>query len=261
MTADAATSKPTKTGWEDFLFVIDQGLLPEDEDHSCTYLPDQSSRNEGFVASGRVEGEFYHELLNRGFRRSGSFFYRPVCTACSACRSIRVPVQTFAPSKSQRRNGRRNADLAVTVDFPHLSDEKWRLFQAYLARQHNRSMGDSREDLQRFLYDSPTDSLEFEYRLAGQLIAFGIGDVCSRSLSTVYFVFDPQHAHRGLGTFSMLWEIEYCRRNQIPYHYLGFAIRDCAKMNYKTNFRPYEVLSTDGAWQRIDKDPINSVPT
>ena len=258
MTADASTSHSRKTGWEDFLFVIDQGLLPEDEDHPCPYLQDQSSRNEGFVTSGKVDGRFYHDLMNRGFRRSGAFFYRPVCTACNACRSIRIPVASFAASKSQRRCQRHNSDIQVHVVTPSLSNEKWRLFQTYLARQHDRSMGDTREDLQRFLYDSPTDSLEFEYRLDGQLIGFGIGDVCDKSLSTVYFVFDPDHADRGLGTFSILWEIDYCRHNKIPYHYLGFTVTDCAKMNYKTNFRPHEILGEDLVWRPAEADPTET---
>jgi len=237
------------------------GVCARSKAGACAYLPERRSRNEGFVTSGRIDGAFYHQLLNRGFRRSGSFFYRPVCTACNACRSIRIPVEGFTPSKSQRRNWRRNAGVTVTTGDPNISDEKWRLFQAYLARQHNRSMGDTHEDLRRFLYDSPTDTVEFEYRLDGELIGFGISDVCKRSLSTVYFVFDPRHADRGLGTFSMLWEIDFCRRKDIPYYYLGFTIADCPKMNYKTNFRPYEILGEDLAWRRVDLDPTESVPT
>ena len=254
MTADASTSRTRKSGWEDFLFVIDQGLLPEDEDHPCPYLPDQLARNEGFVTSGKVGGEFYHDLMDRGFRRSGAFFYRPVCGSCNACRSVRVPVDSFTPSKSQRRNWRRNADLSVHVGAPGINDEKCRMFQAYLAHQHNRSMGDSYEDLRRFLYTSPTETLEFEYHLDGKLIGFGIGDVCSRSLSTVYFVFDPAHADRGLGTYSLLWEIDYCRRHAIPYHYLGFTIAGCGKMTYKTNFRPCEILGKDFVWRPVEDD-------
>src|SRR4051812_26649951 len=37
--------------------------------------------------------EAYDEMLQRGWRRNGNFFFRPACPACSECKSLRVPVQ------------------------------------------------------------------------------------------------------------------------------------------------------------------------
>ena len=98
-----------------------------------------------------------------------------------------------------------------------------------------------RESVAAFLYDSPTETLEFTYRdAAGRLLAVGICDVSANSLSSVYFYFDPAAARRGLGTLGALREIEFCRQHAIPYYYLGFWIHDCPAMAYKANFRPHE---------------------
>jgi arginine-tRNA-protein transferase len=77
----------------------------------------------------------------------------------------------------------------------------------------------------------------------------GICDVCSRSLSSVYFYFDPAEASRGLGTFSSLWEIEFARRRAIAYYYLGYWVGGCATMHYKCTFRRHEILHPDGVWR------------
>ena len=72
---------------------------------------------------------------------------------------------------------------------------------------------DRRAAFEAFLYDSPTGTIEFEYRLpAGRLIAVGICDLTPRSLSSVYFFFDPDESRRrGLGTYGALHEIAFAR--------------------------------------------------
>src|SRR4051794_15416388 len=70
--------------------------------HPCPYLPDRQSTLRGFVTTG-INPLLYHAFMDAGFRRSGTFFYQPVCQGCRECLPIRVPTATFAPSKSQRR--------------------------------------------------------------------------------------------------------------------------------------------------------------
>jgi arginine-tRNA-protein transferase len=158
-------------------------------------------------------------------------------------------VADFAASRSQRRAGRRNADVEVAIGPPALDGEKWRVYAAYLSHQHDGSMGGTREELEEFLYQSPTDSLEMVYRAAGRVIAVGIIDVCPHALSSVYFFFDPAEHRRSLGTFGALCEIEECRRRGRPYWYVGYYVRDCRRMNYKAGFRPCELLGEDGVWR------------
>src|SRR5688572_18942541 len=43
------------------------------------------------------------EMLARGWRRLGPFYFRPACGGCFECISLRVPVARFAPRESQKR--------------------------------------------------------------------------------------------------------------------------------------------------------------
>lgn len=217
-------------------------------EHPCVYLPGRMARTRAF-STREFPGELYHDFMDAGFRRSGSIFYQPICRTCRACMMIRVPTDRFLMSKSQRRVWRHNTDLRVSIDVPAATDEKWELYRRYLESRHQRT-GHDREDFESFLYDSPVQTMEACYRNpAGKLVGVGICDVCSRSLSTVYFYFDPAESRRSPGTFAALWEIEWARDRGIPHYYLGFWVKSCSAMEYKASFRPCELLGSDGVWR------------
>ncbi|HEX8324900.1 MAG TPA: arginyltransferase [Tepidisphaeraceae bacterium] len=217
-------------------------------DVACPYLPGRVETLRAVMAS-RIDGATYQAFMDAGFRRSGRMIYQPVCRDCRECRQLRVPTATFRPTTSQRRCVRKNADLRVEVGPPELTDEKAALYARYVQNWHGRPDEGDPDRLREFLYDSPTDSLEFAYRdPAGRLLAVGLCDLGPASLSSVYFYFDPADAGRSLGTFGALHEINWAAGQGIGYYYLGYWIRDCSAMTYKANFRPAEVLGTDGAW-------------
>jgi arginine-tRNA-protein transferase len=195
----------------------------------------------------------YHDFMDAGFRRSGEVIYQPICRGCRACLPMRVPVDRFRESKSQRRCRRRNADLSVSVtDAPVATDEKFELYRKYLSDWHETPPAeDDRQSFESFLYDSPVRTIEFAYRDAGgRLVGVGICDVClEKSLSSVYFYHDPAEFKRGVGTYGVLCEIDFAIRCSIPYYYLGYWVKGCAAMEYKASFRPCQVLQPDGSWQ------------
>jgi arginyl-tRNA--protein-N-Asp/Glu arginylyltransferase len=216
--------------------------------HPCPYLPDRMAQSEGRFAV-RIAPAAYQQLMDLGFRRSGGWVYRPACEGCRECMPLRVPVDDFRPSPSQRRVLRRNRDVLVSsVDSPRCSDEKWRIYTAYLRHRHDGTMCEDRADFEDFLYGAAMDSIEMVYRVDDRIVAVGIVDVCPDCLSSVYFYFDPAESRRSLGTYGALCEIEECRRRSLAYWYAGFYVRDCRRMNYKAQFRPYELLTTDGGW-------------
>ena len=224
--------------------------------HACPYLRDRDSTNL-FAETSQLSSAAYQQWMNAGFRRSGRLIYKPICEHCAECRPLRVHVDSFAPSRSQRRVWRRNRDVAVDVGPPIPTDEKWKVYSAYLIHQHDGKMDHDREDFERFLYDSPTSTLEMTFRVNGVLLGVGIIDECPDCMSSVYFYFAPEAARRSLGVFSALCEIEECRRRGLAYWYAGYYIRDCRQMNYKAQYRPYELLGSDSIWRPADSAALD----
>lgn len=214
---------------------------------ACPYLPGKLSRSEAYVVE-HLDPPLYERLLKRGFRRSGYVVYRPRCRACRECLSLRVLVERFQPSRGMRRTWRRNRDVRVDVEEPRASDEKFDLFTRYLEFQHDGTMDRSYACFNDFLYRSPTEAREFCYRLGTRLVGVSLADCCPAGLSSVYMYFDPQFARRSLGTFSVLWEVAFCRDIGVPYYYLGYYVAGSPKMAYKARFRPNEVLVGDDRW-------------
>jgi len=224
--------------------------------HACPYLPERDSTNL-FAETAQLSPAAYEKWMNAGFRRSGTLIYKPICEKCAECRPLRVPVNAFQLSRSQRRVWRRNQDVSVAIGAPEPTDEKWQVYAAYLTHQHNGKMDHEREDFERFLYESPTSTLEMTFRVAEELLGVGLVDECPSCLSSVYFYFAPQAAKRSLGVFSALCEIEECRRRGLAYWYAGYYIRDCRQMNYKAQYRPYELLGSDSVWRPAESADTN----
>jgi leucyl-tRNA---protein transferase len=244
--------KPTddeEDGPHPLLALVDKGNLPRLPARPCTYLPGQTARERGFLAD-RMDGELYHELMDRGFRRSGTLFYTTDCGACRACVPLRVPVATFRPSKSQRRVARRNLDLTTTVRTPQCRESTFDLYRRYLAHRYPDQAGaESFAQFRESLYARVVTTREVVYALDGVPIAISLLDVCSRSVSAVYHFYDPDHRDRSLGVFSVLAEIEWTRSIGVPHYYLGYWVAGSRAMQYKADYGPHEVLRA-GRWQR-----------
>jgi arginine-tRNA-protein transferase len=213
----------------------------------CPYLPNRLARSEVYWAD-RMSGALYETLLARGFRRSGRVVYRPRCRNCQECRQMRVLVNRFTASRSARRVLKHNEDVRVETGPAAPSAEKYALYVAYLAGRHDGSMSRSYEAFAEFLYDSPMRTMEFRYFLGERLIGVSVLDKCPKGLSSVYMYYDPSLRERSLGTFSILHEIEHCRAHRLPYYYLGYHVAGSKTMDYKSRFRPAEVLVAEGRW-------------
>lgn len=192
----------------------------------------------------------YRALLETHHRRSGFSVYRPVCRACQACQPLRVPVASFAPSKSQRRALRRNADVTLEVGPLEPTEEKRLLHDDFVrARFTDRDGGfASLDEYAQVFGTSPVTTREMRFRIGDRLVGLGIVDLLPDVLSSVYFFFDPLEARRSLGTYSALCEIDLAAATGRAYVYLGYWIEACREMTYKARFRPCEVLTPAGAW-------------
>lgn len=217
----------------------------------CPYLPGRKARYEAYLIDV-LGGEQYERLLSLGFRRNGSIVYRPSCRQCGECKQLRVPVNTFSPTRSMRRILKHNADVRVEIESsPEPTWDKFAMFVRYLDAQHDGSMTRSYPSFCEFLYGSPMETVEVQYRIGQTIVGISIIDRCPGGLSSVYMFYDPDQRGRSLGTYSALWEIDYCRRNDLPYYYLGYYVSGCQTMDYKARFRPNEILVGGNCWSPL----------
>ena len=95
----------------------------------CPYLPGRRERKIFTELTAPHAAALNDALARIGFRRSQAVAYRPSCLDCHACVSVRIVVDAFAPSSTQRRNFRRNGDLVTTICRPWSTGEQFALLQ------------------------------------------------------------------------------------------------------------------------------------
>ena len=218
--------------------------------YPCSYLPDRQARSQVATPSFLITAQVYSELVRRGFRRSGTFTYRPRCDTCRACVPARVEVASFVPSRVQRRVVKRHRGLEVSLrTLNEDCEEHFALYQRYQNARHREDgmEKDSREQYRNFLLHSHVDSLLVEFRENGMLRMVSIIDILEDGLSSVYTFYEPDVAQASFGTYNILWQIDLCRKLELEYLYLGYWIRESGKMAYKANFRPLQGL-VEGEW-------------
>lgn len=216
--------------------------------YPCGYLAGREARSLVATPHHLIDALVYDRLIRLGFRRSGRYTYRPHCAGCHACVPVRIPVDAFTPTRSQRRAWKRHQALTATVLPLDCSDEHLALYQAYQRTRHDGGDQDTAEQYRGFLAQSNVESRLVEFRLHGVLKIVSVIDLLQHGISAVYTFYATDDPASSYGTFSVLWLIEWARRQQLPHLYLGYWIAASRKMAYKQNFNPQERL-IDGRWQ------------
>lgn len=221
-------------------------------EHPCSYLDNRLATTMFVDPKARVDDDLYTRLSQLGFRRSGHHYYKPRCTGCNACIAVRIPVKKFQPSRSQRRNLKRNADLTINITPPEFNPVHFDIYQNYINERHHD--GDmfppSLDQYESFLMEAREKTMFVEFMADGKVLGVAVTDIVNDGLSAIYTFFEPTVATRALGVYGILWQIEEAKRRDLPFLYLGYWIRGCNKMSYKINYRPLEILLRDN-WMTI----------
>lgn len=213
----------------------------------CSYLQDQQEQL--IVIQDQVEPVLFDRLLALGFRRSGLAIYKPQCPSCNACQPIRVVVNKFSPSKSQKRTLNKNKDLHIKIT-DKISPEHYLLYEKYISIRHqDGSMyPPSQKQFEQFLGQGWMKPQYIELYLAQTLIAVAVTDFMPNSLSAIYTFFDPNEEKRSLGSLMILMQCQLALCLKKSFVYLGYQIDTNQKMNYKKLYQPYQILTENG-WQ------------
>lgn len=220
-------------------------------EYPCSYLEGRTARSEVAPPYLLLQPDAFAELLRSGFRRSGLFVYRPACSNCRACISVRVDVAAFEPNRSKKRCWTRHRALEVVAREPAFKAEHFRLYRRYQDARHPGGSMDSEEQYCESLLQSQVGTMLYEFRENGKLRMVSVVDQIDDGLSLVYAFFDPDVHGTSFGTYNILWQIESGRKMKLPYVYLGYWVEQSRKMDYKINFRPLEGC-IDGRWRRIE---------
>ena len=219
----------------------------------CSYLPDRESQFH-YEVVGELSLAEYQQRMQQGWRRFGHTLFRPICSGCTQCQSLRVDVQRFRPSATQKRVRKLNqGPVQLRIGTPEVTAEKLALYDKFHAGQTRKGWPvqepESECDYIDTFVHNPFPTEEWCYFLDGQLVGVGYVDRLDRGLSAIYFYHDPDQQRRSLGVWNVLSVIEQARILGLPHVYMGYFVEGCRSLEYKQKFRPNEVLNVLGEWE------------
>lgn len=218
----------------------------------CNYLPDRLATVEYKVMVG-VSPEELEKMLERGWRRFGPVYFRPACSPCGECISLRIPVDAFVPSRSQRRAEKSCAALRADIGPVRVDPERLALYAAWhagreLARSWEPSPIDEDTYAQQFAFAHPSarEIAYYDDHPPGgdlpRLVGVGLCDETPHAWSAIYFFYDPAYARWSPGVSHVMRLLRAAHLEGKAHVYLGFRVNDCVSMRYKALFQPHELL-------------------
>ncbi len=214
-------------------------------DQDCEYLPAYRWRHIFFTLDS-VSPESMDELLLLGFRHFGNHFFRNACLSCNECRGIRLELDQFHPSKSQKRVLSKNSDLKTTVTIVqpnHEVRELVNLWQRNRETKNNWSPRPFEQDEFEIAFQTlgPSSKMLLVRDSQNKLLAVSMLDKGLRCGNSIYACFHPDYEKRSLGTYTLLKEIEYLKEENCSFHYLGHYNSKSASLSYKIKFQKAQI--------------------
>jgi len=186
------------------------------------------------------------KLIQRGWRRFGNYFSRPVCNGCNDCISLKIDVDNFKLSRSARRVCKKNekAGTKLLIKQPSVTDAHIELYKKFHYYMHKKKGWDNYtishstyEDL--YVSGHSFYGKEILYFIGSKLIGVDLVDFLEDGISAIYFFYDPDYAHLSLGRYSIYNQIEFAKKMELKWIYLGYAVKNCNSLNYKFEYEPH----------------------
>jgi len=220
------------------------------EEKECPYLPDLKSTTQYWIVEEctLTQAEYF---ITNGWRRFGKLFFRPVCSNCQQCQSLRVKVDEFYMSKSFKRVLNKNKDTIIQIKRPTLTLEHLLLYTKYhdtmaLKRGWNNEEITFSTYYASFVNGYGDFGYEINFLRDNKLIGVSFIDITPNTISSIYCFYDHDYEKYSIGTFSILKQIELAKKMRIPHLYLGYYVKGNRSLEYKTRFKPFELFVPKG---------------
>ncbi|HRI62352.1 MAG TPA: GNAT family N-acetyltransferase [Saprospiraceae bacterium] len=203
-----------------------------------------------------LEPVVFDTYMAEGWRLLGHSIVRHNFSVCRGkmCRTIplRIRLDGFQFSKSQRRVLRRADDLVVQFGPIVLNSDKAQLFtQHAFARFEERRPESIASFLNHNSHSEPVTGMEFAISdRQGTPLACSFIHIGAEVVSGTYCFFNPEIRRHSLGTLTMLLEIAKAQELGKNYYYHGYIYDVPSQFDYKLNFNNLESLDWQtGTWQ------------
>lgn len=208
----------------------------------CSYIPGNTQTIHYKVIQDSTKTQC-EALILRGWRRFGAMYFRPICQNCTSCESLKIDVENYLFSKSERRILRKNNHLSAIVRHPTMTTEHLELFYRYHAYKHRTRDWDSpkidpKNYHSSFVHGHGDFGYEILYFQEDKLIAVDLIDILEDGISSVYCYYDPHHQSLSLGKYTLLEQIALAKRLGLKWIYLGYYVQECLSLAYKANYEP-----------------------
>jgi arginine-tRNA-protein transferase len=215
-------------------------------DYECSYLPDKKVRMY-YKYTSEANKTFATAVAQRGWRRFGNYYFYPICNGCDECKSLRIDVNRFKLSKSQKKAIKRNRDTAVHIQKPTISQSHISLYNKYHRWKAIKDDWRHKEITLSEYYENFVEGAfnfgkEVIYIKDDRLIGVDLIDILEDGISSIYFYYDPDYSRLSLGIYSLLYQIYIAKEMELEYIYLGYWVDGCKSFEYKPKLKPQEIL-------------------
>jgi len=212
----------------------------------CSYLEGKEQTTHYKIIQD-CDAQTCQEYIERGFRRFGKMYFRPICQDCNECQSIKIDVQNYTFSKSAKRVLKKAKDIKVYIQKPTLTKQHLALFKKYhLAMKEKKGWNYSETSPEHYYSSFVDGDGDFGYEVLyfdnNELIAVDLIDILPDGISSIYFYYDPEYAKYSLGKLSLYQQIIYAKHTDKKWIYLGYYVKECPSLSYKAQYKPYLTL-------------------
>lgn len=216
------------------------------DNEACSYLNGHLQTTHYKIIES-CDKQTCHTLTERGWRRFGIMFFRPVCAHCMQCESVKIDVNNYTFSRSERRVLNKNRDLTIVLQHPTLTHKHLDIHRDYHKFMQEKKGWDyvptnAKHYYSSFIQGHGDFGYEVLYYLKNELIAVDIIDILPQGISSTYFIYDPKFASRSLGKLSLLHQIKLAKEYNLPWIYLGYYVENNSSLQYKAQYEPLHKL-------------------